>query len=172
MTKGPDGAPHARGEVGTVHERREPGIGDVRLAGRFDTRSFRTAAAINALAMLTGLVAGYGAIGFRYLIGFSQNLLFHDRFGFNLASPLEHTRGPWVIVIPAMGFVAVAYLVRTFAREAKGHGVPEVIEAVLTRGARSDRSDAADLKGSRLTRRGRRPASSPRLRGPVGAPRR
>ena len=109
---------------------------DLGIAGRFDARQLRTTTAVNLLAILTGLVAGYGAIGFRFLIGFFQNSILHGRLGFELVSPIEQTRGPWMIGIPAVGFLVVAYLVRTFAREARGHGVPEVIEAVMTRGGR------------------------------------
>ena len=37
---------------------------DLGIAGRFDARQLRTTTAVNLLAILTGLVAGYGAIGF------------------------------------------------------------------------------------------------------------
>ncbi|MDP7473185.1 MAG: hypothetical protein QGI02_12630, partial [Vicinamibacterales bacterium] len=60
---------------------------------------------MNLLAILTGLVAGYGAIGFRFLIGFFQNSILHGRLGFELVSPIEQTRGPWMIGIPAVGFL-------------------------------------------------------------------
>lgn len=91
---------------------------------------------MSGLAILTGLIAGYGAIGFRFLIGFFQNMIMHGRLDFRLASPLEHVRGPWIVIIPPLGLLFVAYLVRTFARETEGHGVPEVMEAVLTRGGK------------------------------------
>ena len=45
--------------------------------------------------------------------------------------------GPYyVIIIPALGGFIVGPLVYFFAREAKGHGVPEVMEAVALRGGR------------------------------------
>ncbi len=91
---------------------------------------------LNILAVLTGLIAGYGALGFRYLIGSMQNGLFHGQADFHLISPLEHVRGPWVIIIPPIGLLLTAYLVKYLAAEAKGHGVPEVMEAVLTKGGR------------------------------------
>ena len=40
----------------------------------------------------------------------------------------------WRIIIPAIGGLVVGLLVYFFAREAKGHGVPEVMEAVALRG--------------------------------------
>src|SRR5271165_1541485 len=38
--------------------------------------------------------------------------------------------GAWIILAPVLGAVVVAFLVRTFAPEAKGHGVPEVMDAI------------------------------------------
>jgi CIC family chloride channel protein len=42
----------------------------------------------------------------------------------------------YIILIPAAGGLLVGLLVYFFAREAKGHGVPEVMEAVALRGGR------------------------------------
>src|SRR4030066_97742 len=49
---------------------------------------------------------------------------------------------PWlgkyyVILVPAAGGLLVGPLVYFFAREAKGHGVPEVMLAVMHQGGRS-----------------------------------
>ena len=38
--------------------------------------------------------------------------------------------GAWVILVPAIGAILVTWIVRTFAPEAKGHGVPEVVDAI------------------------------------------
>jgi CIC family chloride channel protein len=42
----------------------------------------------------------------------------------------------YVVIVPAVGGLLVGPLVYFFAREAKGHGVPEVMEAVALRGGR------------------------------------
>ena len=39
----------------------------------------------------------------------------------------------WIVLAPAVGGLVVGPLVYFFAREAKGHGVPEVMEAVAVR---------------------------------------
>ena len=39
-----------------------------------------------------------------------------------------------VIVLPTVGALAVGYLTRYLAREAKGHGVPEVMDALYRKG--------------------------------------
>ena len=38
--------------------------------------------------------------------------------------------GPFIILVPVLGAVGVAFLVSHFAPEAKGHGVPEVMDAI------------------------------------------
>jgi CIC family chloride channel protein len=85
------------------------------------------------LAILVGLVAGLGAVAFRALIALVHNLGFEGRFSaaydanvHTAASPL----GPFVIAIPVLGALAVTFLIVRFAPEAKGHGVPEVMDAI------------------------------------------
>ena len=77
------------------------------------------------MAVLIGIGAGIGAICFSWLVDSVTDLAFNR--GGNLLSFL----GPYyVILIPAMGGLIVGPIVFYFAREAKGHGVPEVMEAV------------------------------------------
>ena len=38
--------------------------------------------------------------------------------------------GPFVMLVPVIGAAGVAFLVGNFAPEAKGHGVPEVMDAI------------------------------------------
>ena len=82
-------------------------------------------------ATLVGIIAGFGAVVFRTLIGWFGRLFF-DR-GEQLLSFLGHYA---VILIPAAGGLLVGPLVYFFAREAKGHGVPEVMLAVAKEGGR------------------------------------
>jgi H+/Cl- antiporter ClcA len=82
-------------------------------------------------ATLVGLIAGFGAVIFRNLIGLFGRLFFEH--GEKLLSAL----GPYaVILIPAAGGLLVGPLIYFFAREAKGHGVPEVMLAVAKEGGR------------------------------------
>ena len=85
------------------------------------------------LAAIVGLVSGVGAVLFRGLIGLFHNLLFFGQLSFYYDTSLHTSPSPWgawVILVPVVGAVIVAFLVKSFAPEAKGHGMPEVIEAV------------------------------------------
>jgi len=88
---------------------------------------------LNLLAILVGIITGFGAWIFRLLIALSHNLAFYQTFDLsynaNLHSP-ESPLGAWIILSPVAGAIVVAFLVKTFAPEAKGHGVPEVIDAI------------------------------------------
>ena len=83
------------------------------------------------LAVLVGIAGGFGAIGFRYLINFLQMIAYgsSDELLEVVATIPWHIK----IWIPALGGVIVGPLVYFLAREAKGHGVPEVMEAVALR---------------------------------------
>ena len=83
------------------------------------------------LATAVGVAAGLGAVAFRELIGAFQSLFFDG--GARVFSGLgDH----YVIIIPAIGGLLVGLIIYFFAREAKGHGVPEVMAAVATQGGR------------------------------------
>ncbi len=85
------------------------------------------------LAVLVGVITGFGAVGFRALIGLIHNLFFLGHLAFtydaNLFTPMSPW-GPLVILVPVIGGLGVTFLVTTFAPEARGHGVPEVMNAV------------------------------------------
>ncbi|MGD9413122.1 MAG: chloride channel protein [Desulfobacterales bacterium] len=84
------------------------------------------------LAVIVGIAGGFGAVGFRYLINFFQTL------GYGGENDLLElvVNLPWYyrVAIPAIGGLIVGPLVYFFAREAKGHGVPEVMESIALKG--------------------------------------
>lgn len=84
-----------------------------------------------ATALIVGLGAGLGAVVFRWLIGWFNMLFF-----VTAQSALSFMGRYYVIIIPAIGGLLVGTMIYFFAREAKGHGVPEVMEAVAMRGGR------------------------------------
>ena len=94
-------------------------------------------ARLSVLAVLVGVVTGLGAVAFRVLIGLIHNLLFLGRFDVRYEANLFTPDSPWgvfVILVPVIGGIVVTFLVSTFAPEARGHGVPEVMDAIYYRG--------------------------------------
>ncbi|HVX62117.1 MAG TPA: chloride channel protein [Pirellulales bacterium] len=90
-------------------------------------------ASLSLAALLVGTIAGVGAVAFRGLIALIHNLMFLGQFSVHYDANV-HTApspwGPWVILVPVAGAMGVAFLVKNFAPEAKGHGVPEVMDAI------------------------------------------
>jgi chloride channel protein, CIC family len=92
------------------------------------------------LALLIGAGSGLGAVAFRYLIYFFTWLATgHDEFGQQGRVASAHL--PWLglaffVVIPVIGGLLYGPLIYRFAREARGHGVPEVMIAVADNGGR------------------------------------
>lgn len=84
------------------------------------------------IAAIIGIIGGFGAVVIKYTIHFISDLTFFG--GVNLIDSVVKT--PWylVILIPAIGGLIVGPLVHFFAPETRGHGIPEVMHAVLTKG--------------------------------------
>lgn len=92
------------------------------------------------VAIVVGIGAGLGAAAFRYLIyGFTWLATGHDEFG--QQGWVGSDQLPWLgigffAVIPIVGGLLYGPLISRFAREARGHGVPEVMIAVAENGGR------------------------------------
>ncbi|HBU96686.1 MAG TPA: chloride channel protein [Thalassospira lucentensis] len=100
-----------------------------------DAASSRRASMLSLcmLALVVGVVTGYGAVVFRALVALIHNVAFYGVFSINYDANLltaPSTWGPLVILVPVIGGLFVVFLVNTFAPEAKGHGVPEVMNAI------------------------------------------
>jgi chloride channel protein, CIC family len=86
------------------------------------------------LAVIIGAIGGYGAVLFRYTIKLIQFLFYQNKddiLTFAAAIPVYFKVG-----LPALGGLIVGILVSFGAPEAKGHGVPEVMEAIALRDGR------------------------------------
>ncbi len=86
------------------------------------------------LALLVGIMTGFGAVALRALIGFFHNVFYNGTFSFLYDANV--TEGPsrfgdLVFLSPILGGLVVVFLVERFAPEAKGHGVPEVMDSVF-----------------------------------------
>ncbi|BBB33340.1 chloride channel protein, CIC family [Thermotomaculum hydrothermale] len=81
------------------------------------------------LSVIVGVCAGLGAVGVRQLIRFITTLSFS---GYENFLEVLHTIPTYrKILAPAIGGLIVGPIIYFFAKEAKGHGVPEVMLAML-----------------------------------------
>ena len=85
-------------------------------------------------SILIGLLAGLGAVGFRELIRLVNLVAWHD--GQYTLEYMQSLPSWWKVLVPSLGGLFVGMIGYYLAREVKGHGVPEVMEAVALRGGR------------------------------------
>jgi chloride channel protein, CIC family len=91
---------------------------------------------LSLLAIGVGVVTGLGAVLFRDLIGLVHNLLFYGQLSATYDANVYNRPSPWgpgIILAPVIGGLGVVLLVSKFAPEARGHGVPEVMDAIFYR---------------------------------------
>lgn len=82
-------------------------------------------------AVLVGLGTGLGGVFLIYAIQSIQNLLFNSA-----PAALPQLDWGWLIAAPLLGALIAGPIIAFFAREAKGHGVPEVMQAMALEGGR------------------------------------
>ncbi len=88
------------------------------------------------LAVMIGMVGGLGAVGFHYLIKTMKSIFYSPTTAETfmdvvLALPWYHR-----LLAPALGGLIIGPLIHYVVQEARGHGVPEVMESVALRGGR------------------------------------
>jgi chloride channel protein, CIC family len=116
----------------------------VRLARSADSQIMEGLAGspfgLAGIALVVGAGAGLGAVVFRWLV-FAVTWLAtgHEQFGQQGRVPSPHL--PWlgiwfVLAVPVLGGLLYGPLIYRFAREARGHGVPEVMIAVASEDGR------------------------------------
>ena len=92
---------------------------------------------MGVLALVVGIIAGFGAIVFRMMIGAVHNFLFFGKFSFFYNANFHTPPSSWgwlIIFVPVVGAVVVSFLITRFALEARGTGIPEVMESVYLKG--------------------------------------
>lgn len=96
-----------------------------------DRIRFSETTTLMVTAILIGAGTGLGAIFFIWLIESVQWLFFEG------SEALFGGIGRWLLIlIPAVGGLIAGPIIAFFASEAKGHGVPEVMQAIALRGGR------------------------------------
>ncbi|MEA3247447.1 MAG: chloride channel protein [Gemmatimonadota bacterium] len=93
---------------------------------------------ITLIACGIGALCAFVALALLRMIALFTNLFYYGRFSVAAATPATHHLGAWAVVIPAVGGLAVGIMARFGTDRIRGHGIPEAIEAILTRGSRVD----------------------------------
>ena len=91
---------------------------------------------LSLLAIVVGIITGFGAVAFRALIGLIHNIAFLGSFSIEYDASVFTPPSPWgalIILVPVVGGLIVTFLITNFAPEARGHGVPEVMDAIYYR---------------------------------------
>ena len=105
------------------------------------------------IALIVGAGAGLGAAVFRELIyAVTWLATGYTQFGQQGHAPSLHLPALgilFVLVIPVVGGLLYGPLIQRFAKEARGHGVPEVMLAVAENGGRI-RPQVIDRQGARV----------------------
>ncbi|MFB0562020.1 MAG: chloride channel protein [Candidatus Lokiarchaeia archaeon] len=91
---------------------------------RFSRELIRIRFLVIVLAGVVGVIGGLSAVTFRYLTEIFMNWF--------TAIP-DYLGWPFIILMPTLGGLLVGILVTRFASEARGSGIPEVMEAVAIR---------------------------------------
>lgn len=103
-----------------------------RLAWWLDRLIWPEWATVMGTALIVGLSAGIVVLGFEWLIDTAEYVFF-EVIGGALGFLGD---GAILVIIPALGGLVGGPIIYFMAREAKGHGVPEVMEAVALHGGR------------------------------------
>src|SRR3984885_9760672 len=88
---------------------------------------------LSLLAIVVGIITGFGAVLFRALIGLIHNAAFLGVLAVDYEASVFTPPSPWgafIILVPVIGGLIVTFLITNFAPEARGHGVPEVMDAI------------------------------------------
>ena len=101
------------------------------LANLLDHLAPREGLVLLVMAVLVGVATGLAAVLFIRLIAYIQDFFYGG--GDKILPALGRI---WFILIPTIGGLLVGPIIARFAVEAKGHGVPEVMQAIIQRGGR------------------------------------
>lgn len=99
-----------------------------RIKSAWSSYPHRSEIRLFALATVVGILSGFGAVTFTYFLEFIWDSFYSD--------PSSGWRKISIfLIVPPAGGLIVGYMTEKFAREARGHGVPEVMESLtLNRG--------------------------------------
>jgi H+/Cl- antiporter ClcA len=118
-----------------VKEAAQPGVQHLGARPPGQGAAGRRLVFLSGIAVLLGLAGGGASFVLLHLIGFITNLALFHRFGWSVPSFAGWRPGPSLIAAAMAGGLAVSLIARRWP-VIRGHGIPEAMEAVLTRQSR------------------------------------
>jgi CIC family chloride channel protein len=114
----------------------EPGAAPIEPIELADFTATRRMVFLAIIAIALGVIATYVAFALLQLIALFTNLFYYQRLSFAAASPADHTLGVASVAVPIVGALIIGAMARWGSERIRGHGIPEALEAILTRGSR------------------------------------
>lgn len=101
-----------------------------------DFTATRRLVPIAIIAVVVGILATFVARLLLDTIALATNLFYYQRFSLEAASPADHHLGALSILVPIAGAIIIGLMARYGSERIRGHGIPEALEAILTRGSK------------------------------------
>ncbi len=84
-----------------------------------------------SMAIAVGTGSAFAAWFLVKLIALVTNLVWFSRLDTTIPSMVDAVRGPWMVLAPVLGGLAIGLMARFGSEKIRGHGIPEAIEAIL-----------------------------------------
>src|SRR5262245_43660141 len=91
---------------------------------------------ISLLSLLLGALGALLAYALLALINLFTQVFYFQRWSLDPASPADNTLGPAALFVPVVGALIIGVMARYGSERIRGHGIPEALESILTRGSR------------------------------------
>ncbi|HKP61698.1 MAG TPA: chloride channel protein [Polyangiales bacterium] len=91
---------------------------------------------ISLLSLLLGALGAFLAYALLALINLFTQVFYFQRWSLEPASPADNTLGPAALLVPVIGALIIGVMARYGSERIRGHGIPEALESILTRGSR------------------------------------
>lgn len=108
-----------------------PGLPEVQYNKHFDKHKLRILR-ISILSVCVAVAICFIARFLVLLIDVVTNIAFYGKFALESNGPANNHLGLWVILVPAIGGLAVGLMALYGSKAIRGHGIPEAMEQILT----------------------------------------
>ena len=87
---------------------------------------------LSLLAVVIAVCISFIAKLLVFLIDLITNIAFYGNFSIEPSSPIHHSYGIFVVIVPIVGGLIVGLMALYGSKAIRGHGIPEAMEQILT----------------------------------------